>query len=128
MKIANPVGKKGEDSAARYLHEKGYRVVEMNYRKNYTEIDIIAIQPVLGKPINQGILVFFEVKTRISGVYGTPFEAITKEKIKNVVRTAQQYQATHRQLPEQMRIDAIGITMDDKTNVLDIEHVENISY
>lgn len=119
MKIANPVGKKGEDRAAAYIHEKGYRLVEMNYRKNYTEIDLIATK--------DNTLVFFEVKTRISGAYGTPFEAITKDKINNLVRTAQLYQAYNKELPKSMRIDAIGIVMDEDLTIVDIEHVENIS-
>jgi putative endonuclease len=117
--VANPVGKKGEDIAAHFIHGKGYSVVEMNFRKNYTEIDIIATK--------DNVLVFFEVKTRISGEYGTPFEAITKTKIQNLVKTAYLYQSTHPKLPQQMRIDAIGVVLDKNKSVVDIEHVENIS-
>jgi putative endonuclease len=119
MKISNPVGKKGEDVAADYVHKKGYHLIEMNYRKNYTEIDLIATK--------DNTLIFFEVKTRISGAFGTPFEGITKGKIQNIVRTAQYYQITHSHLPKAMRIDAIGVTMDEEKHVLSIEHVENIS-
>ncbi|HSD98406.1 MAG TPA: YraN family protein [Patescibacteria group bacterium] len=117
--VANPVGKRGEDIAAHFIHSKGYSVVEMNFRKNYTEIDIIATK--------DNVLVFFEVKTRISGEYGTPFEAITKAKIQNLVKTASLYQSTHPKLPQQMRIDAIGVVLDKDKSVVDIEHVENIS-
>ncbi len=127
MKIKNPVGKQGENQAAYYLMQKGYRIEEMNFRKNYTEIDIIALQPVLGKPIEQGTLVFVEVKTRISDAYGKPFEAITRTKIENLVRTAQLYSKMHPHLPKALRIDAIGVTMDKNGVVEDIEHVENIS-
>lgn len=119
MKSSNPIGKRGEDAAAHFLHGKGYSVVEMNYRKNYTEIDIIATK--------DNVLVFVEVKTRTSGAFGTPFEAITKEKIKNLVKTAHQYKNAHPKLPTQMRIDAIGIVMDENKIVQDIEHIENIS-
>lgn len=117
--VANPVGKRGEEIAAHFIHDKGYSVVEMNFRKNYTEIDLIATK--------DNTLVFIEVKTRISGLYGSPFEAITKQKIQNLVRTAQLYQQAHPKLPRQMRIDAIGVILDEKKQVVDIEHVENIS-
>lgn len=127
MKIKNPVGKLGETHAAHFLTQKGYRVVEMNFRKNYTEIDIIALQPGSGQAAKDGTLVFVEVKTRISDSYGRPFEAITRSKIENLIRTAQLYAKMHPQLPHALRIDAIGVTMDKDGRVEDIEHVENIS-
>lgn len=117
--VSNPVGKHGEEIAAHFIHSKGYSLIEMNFRKNYTEIDLIATK--------DNTLVFIEVKTRISGTYGTPFEAITKEKIKNLVKTALLYQHSHPTLPKQMRIDAIGVVLDKDQQVVDIEHVENIS-
>ncbi len=54
-----------------YLKEQGYKVIERNYRKHYEEIDIIAIDQ------EEQVLVFIEVKTRISSQFGTPFEATT---------------------------------------------------
>ena len=119
MKIVNPLGKKGENVAAHFLADKGYKIVEMNFRKNYTEIDIIATK--------DNILVFFEVKTRYSDAFGKPFEAITRAKIRNLVKTAQLYASFHQELPKELRIDAIGIVIDENGSVTDIEHVENIS-
>lgn len=119
MKIKNPVGKHGENQAAHYLTEHGYRLVEMNFRKNYTEIDIIAVK--------DDTLVFVEVKTRVSDSFGKPFEAITRDKINNLIRTAHLYAKLHPELPRAMRIDAIGVTIDKNGVVEDIEHVENIS-
>lgn len=119
MKIANSVGKQGENKAAEYLIEKGYHIVEMNFRKNYTEIDIIVTK--------ENTLVFVEVKTRVSDKYGKPFEAITRSKIHNLVKTAQLYSSFHPQLPKSLRIDAIGVTLNKNGQVEDIEHVENIS-
>src|SRR5258706_15362434 len=119
MKIVNTLGKRGEELAARYLQEKGYYIIEFNFRKNYTEIDIIATK--------DETLVFIEVKTRYSDAYGTPFEAITKGKIKNLVKTANLYSAFHSKLPQSLRIDAIGVTIGEKGHVDNIEHVENIT-
>ena len=39
----NILGQKGEDLAAEHLRKGGYRLIERNYRNNYGEIDIIAL-------------------------------------------------------------------------------------
>ena len=52
----NELGKKGEEIAAQYLSEKGYEILERNWRNRHKEIDIIA------KDGNE--LVIVEVKTR----------------------------------------------------------------
>ena len=49
-------GKKGEDSAVKYIKKKGYKILERNFTVSQGEIDIIAEQ--------NGRIVFIEVKTR----------------------------------------------------------------
>ncbi len=119
MKISNIVGRTGETVAADFLRDKGYQLIEFNFRKNYTEIDIIAIY--------RNTTVFVEVKTRKNDSFGTPFEAITRTKIANLVHTAHVYMKLHPNLPKAMRIDAIGVTLDEDNKLESIEHVENIS-
>lgn len=123
MRIVNPIGKKGEDLAVAFLKKKKWKIVERNYRKQYGEIDIIAIDPSTSSgQKSEPVLVFIEVKTRTSNAYGTPFEAITLRKIKPILKTIQLYIAENKNLPELQRIDAIAITMPEEI----IEHVENI--
>ncbi len=119
MRVANPVGKKGEDEACIFLEKKGYKVIERNFRGKNGEIDIIALE--------QNVLVFIEVKTRTSSQFGTPFEAITHWKLEALIRTAQFYKAFHQNVPNQMRIDAIAVVLDSIDEVESIEHRENIS-
>ncbi len=120
MKISNPVGKLGEDAAAKYLFEKGYKILERNYRPKYAEIDIIALDPF------ESTMVFFEVKSRTSNSFGTPIEAINYFKLKNLFKAAQFYAITHPRLPQALRIDAVSIEV--KNNIVtNIEHMENIS-
>ncbi|MDZ7319254.1 MAG: YraN family protein, partial [candidate division KSB1 bacterium] len=47
------VGKLGENLAAKFLEEKGYHILERNYRYGHGELDIIAEK--------DGMLIFIEV-------------------------------------------------------------------
>ena len=119
MRITNPTAVFGEDEACKFLVKKGYRILERNFRKGYGEIDIIAL--------HGQTLVFVEVKTRSSSKYGTPFEAISAHKLKLLIKGANFYKyILHPHLPDEMRIDAIGV-MVWGNEVLSIEHLENVS-
>lgn len=118
MKISNPTAKFGEDKACDYLKKLGFKIIERNFRKGYGEIDIIAL--------DKGILVFIEVKTRKSNQFGSPLEAITYWKVKSIIKTAQYYKMTHRNLPESLRIDAVAVTLNGN-EVENIELRKNIS-
>jgi putative endonuclease len=119
MFISNPTGRQGEELAAKYLKDKGYKIIEKNFRKGYGEIDIIAIK--------DGVLVFIEVKTRTTRLFGGALEAIAYRKLKSLIKTAQYYKILHPKLPESLRIDAILIDF-EKNDVKNIEHIENISF
>ena len=118
MKISNPTAKLGEDKACEYLKKLGFKIIERNFRKGYGEIDIVAI--------DRDVLVFIEVKTRTSNQFGTPLEGITYWKLKSLIKMAQFYKTTHRNLPEGMRIDAISVTLNGD-EVSEIELRKNIS-
>ncbi len=119
MKIVNPTAVLGEDLATEYLQKKGYRIIERNFRQRYGEIDIIAIK--------DEVLVFIEVKTRKSERFGTPLEAITPWKLRELTSTAQFYTMLHPKLPKSLRIDAISVILNNDNKISTIEHVENIS-
>lgn len=119
MRIANPTGSFGEDTACEFLRKKGYKIIDRNFRQSYAEIDIIAT--------HKKTLVFVEVKSRTSSAFGTPFESIAPWKLKHLVRLAQFYKLLHPELPDQMRMDAIGVDLDHNLSIKRIEHIENIS-
>jgi putative endonuclease len=56
VKKRDALGDRGENMAARYLRNNGYKILERNFRCDLGEIDIVARQ---GR-----MLVFVEVKTR----------------------------------------------------------------
>ena len=112
------VGSMGESIAAKYLHRKGYHIIENNYRTRYAEIDLIARK--------NNLLVFIEVKTRVGERYGSPEEAISHNKLYRLVKNAQAY-IVRRSCMKEYRIDAVCIVLDESNCLKRISHHENIT-
>jgi putative endonuclease len=98
------LGNRGEDIAAKYLQQQGYRILQRNFRSRYGELDIICAQ--------QGILVFVEVKTRTGTSFGSPEESITATKQAHIRKVALIYLDTYPQTFREIRFDVIGILME----------------
>lgn len=114
-----PKGKIGEEIACKYLKSHGFKIVERNFRKGYSEIDIVALD---GKT-----LVFVEVKTRYSNTFGNPEEAITYWKMKSLVRAAEYYKLLHPNLPDSLRIDVVSVYLNSYDGVEKVELFKNIT-
>lgn len=116
-------GALGEKYASKFLEKLGYKIIERNFRLRNGEIDIITID----NSEKDKVLVFIEVKTRKSTKFGTPLEAIGYYKLRALTNAAQVYKISHRGLPDALRIDAIAITLDEFNEVINLEHIKNIS-
>jgi len=110
------IGKIGEDLAAKLLSEKGYQIIERNYRFSHGEIDIVAKQ--------NNTLVFVEVKTRNNLEYGEPEYSLTKNKQKQVRKMAELYLYDKNITDTDCRIDVIAILLNKKGKP-NINHIEN---
>lgn len=77
------IGRDGEDAAEIFLLQKGYKIIERNYRSHQGEVDIIARE---GE-----FLVFVEVKNYSFRSFGTPAGAIRKNKKQSIIHAAQTY-------------------------------------
>ena len=77
------LGDRGERAACVFLKEQGYEILEKNYKCKIGEIDVIAQR--------KGRLVFIEVKTRTSGQFGAPQEAVDLKKQEKIFKLAQWY-------------------------------------
>lgn len=77
------LGKIGEETAAKMLEAKGYRILKRNYRCESGEIDIIASRG--------GVISFVEVKTRRNCRYGRPCEAVDLKKQRHIRSAALSY-------------------------------------
>lgn len=100
-----------EEKAARYLEEKGYQILERNYRCRQGEIDLIAR--------DGSCLVFIEVKYRRDDRLGYPAEAVDGRKQLHIQRAAAWYCYTH-QIPEwhPCRFDVISITGEETEHII----------
>src|SRR5574344_107711 len=109
------LGNDGEDIACSYLLKNGYVILERNkHFSTASEIDIIAKF--------KSKIVFIEVKTRKTDLFGKPFEAITKKKYENLKYGVISYVKEHS--IKDYRLDAIGITLKPE---IKIEHIKNIT-
>ncbi|HXD10067.1 MAG TPA: YraN family protein [Anaerolineales bacterium] len=99
MKHNQRIGKWGESTAAEYLTQHGYEIMERNIRTPYGEIDIIARQG--------DITIFVEVKTRTSNKMGLPEESITARKREHMLSAADYYAAEHE--IDHWQIDVLAI-------------------
>lgn len=120
---SSQIGKIGENIALNYLHNKNYKIIDRNIRFRNGELDIVSIQN-LG---DEKILVFVEVKTRISDSLENSFESIGKKKIDFLKRSAYLYIQDKPSLPKSLRIDAISIVLDSDLKYPKVDHVENIT-
>jgi len=105
-------GKKGEVLALEYIKNKGYKILETNWRYRRSEVDIIAM--------DQKTLVFIEVKTRSSDYFGKPEIAVTNRKKKLLVDagTAYMQEVDH---TWEIRFDIIAIVLRSE-NDIEIQH------
>ena len=113
------LGSKGELFACAYLQKKGYRILDRNFKARYGELDIVTL--------DGDTLVFVEVKTRIGRVFGLPEEAVTPRKLREVIKTSQYYISVHQGLPANLRIDVIGIEVDESGKIVYFNHIPNVT-
>ncbi|MBF0384916.1 MAG: YraN family protein [Candidatus Omnitrophica bacterium] len=103
--LSKKTGNFGEEIAATFLKEHGYKIIARNYRNRFGEIDIIARE--------KGILCFVEVKTRRNSAFGSPFEAIGEFKKKRMITSTKLYLEEIKMNDVQVRFDAVFITLDE---------------
>ncbi len=107
----------GERLARDFLKERGYSIIESNYRCPEGEIDIVAR---FGD-----CLVFVEVRTRSSRRFGSPEESVTPAKKRRLIASAAHYYQDRPALPELWRIDFVAVELDRRGKPSRMELIEN---
>jgi putative endonuclease len=113
----NELGKKGEQLAVDFLLEKGYTIVERNYRFDKAEVDIIAKL--------KDILAIVEVKTRTGTDFGNPQDFVKPKQIQRLVKAVDEYVKVN-SLDVEIRFDIIAIVKEKQQ--FKLEHLENAFY
>ncbi len=96
-------GSRGEQLAASYLEQEGYRVVRRNYRCPLGEIDLVVEGP-------DG-LVFVEVRTKRVPCLFRPEETIGRSKALRLVRLAEHYLDATGQQERPWRVDVVAVEL-----------------
>jgi putative endonuclease len=108
------LGDWGESEAQQYLESVGYTFVERNFRVSEGEIDLIMT--------DGDIIVFVEVKTRISTAFGAPEEAISPAKKHRLQQAAWAYLQQQESLDASWRIDVIAIEANQNWDIQRMDH------
>lgn len=104
------LGAAGEALVADWYRANGYEVVETNWRCRQGELDLV---------VRKGrVLVFCEVKTRTTNAFGTPAEAVTREKRDRIRRLAAVYLEEAPFRAREVRFDVAGV-LDGKLEVIE---------
>lgn len=98
----NDLGKWGEDEAALYYEDKGYEILERDWKVGKRDIDLIALTE------DKYTLVFVEVKTRQNNDLQEPEEAVDVKKMRNLAIAANAYVKLHG-LDMDVRFDIISV-------------------
>ena len=116
MAAHNELGKWGENLAAEYLQDKGYEILERDWKSGHHDLDIVAKE--------DDTLVVVEVKTRRNRLFGDPEEAIDYKKRMSLQSAINHYVKTHR--TNTVRFDIISIvgTIGSKP---EIDHIKDVA-
>ncbi len=99
------LGRKGEKLVEEYLKKQGCKILKRNYRTPFGEADLI---------VEDGDeIAFVEVKTRKTFAYGTPAEAVGKDKQRRYRKIAEFYWLQTREEPN-ARFDVAEVYADGR--------------
>ena len=125
----NEIGEKGEEIATKWLENKGFIVVNRNYRKKWGELDIVAEK--------EEIVHFVEVKTVSRRSFGGHFEQEVNNyrpednmhswKLKRLSRAIQTYiLERYKKSDPKWQFDLICVFLDTEKRVAKVKFIENL--
>ena len=117
MAESHETDKKGEEMSKTFLQNKGYEILETNWRSGHNEIDIIAK--------HDDTVIIAEVKTRKTNYFGEPEEFVTKSKQKALIKAANSY-LFQKKIDLEVRFDIISILYSGSNHK--IHHIEDAFY
>lgn len=113
-------GKLAEDEAVEFLKANGYRIRQSNYKTKFSEIDIVAE--------DGNTICFVEVKARHSLNLGSPLDAVSFKKQRQIAKSAINYLKTKNLLDRLSRFDVLTLLyLDDQPKITLIKNAFELS-
>lgn len=112
-------GDLGEAAACGALTERGYQIVERNWRCARGEVDIVAR--------DGACWVFVEVKTRRWRSVERPEDGFTARKAERLVELAQTYLGEHELHTVDWRIDLVAVELDARGGVKRLDLIPSVA-
>jgi putative endonuclease len=97
------LGERGEAFAARFLKQRGYKILVPRFKSRSGEIDLVCR--------DGEWLVFVEVKTRASHHFGAPSEAVQRDKQRHLSQAALDYLRLLQYPPVRWRFDIVEVIL-----------------
>ena len=117
MLESHAFGRIAEDLAVHFFIEKGYTILERNYRYQYAEVDIIVRK--------DNTVVAVEVKARSSVFYGDPQSFVNRKKIKLMIMALDHY-IVDKNLTVEARCDILAVVKQNEIH--ELQHFEDAFY
>jgi putative endonuclease len=97
------LGALGEALVADAYRQRGYAVIAQNWRCREGELDLVVSR--------DRVVVFCEVKTRRGDAFGTPSEAVTRDKRQKIRHLAARWLEESKTLARELRFDVASVMM-----------------
>jgi putative endonuclease len=116
----NDLGAWGEEYAAKYLQDRGYVILDRNWRvyRGKVDLDIVCRTP------DQRVVAFVEVKTRDHQEVTDPIDAVDIRKIRHLGYAADAYVKMHN-ISEELRFDIFSIIGSEHSKDIQIDYIED---
>lgn len=114
------VGKDAENLVEKYLRNKGYSILERNFRTRAGEIDIISEK--------DKKIIFIEVKSRIGHAGSAPYEAVRPRKLHHFKRAVDSYLSFNKIKNRKLRFDVVSVILNADHTLDQLKHFENVSF
>lgn len=111
-------GRTGEQTAAFFLSEHGYRVLARNQRTPLGELDLVC------RSLSEVVIV--EVKARSNQEYGDALESIGPRKARRLRAAAAWWLSERGMFPCAVRFDVVTVALDDQGCPRSIHHLKNV--